>query len=262
MTSIVCGLCGGPLSVAFATTDRNRHVSHATFTYYRCDICGTLRLAPVPNDLDHYYPAEYYDVPNNLAELRAFQPPERYKVEILQRFAPTGRLVEIGPGIGAFATVAQSVGYETSVIEMDAGCCQFLRAVAGLEVHETADPAGALATHGPFDVIAMWHVIEHLRNPREVLAAAASALRPGGVVALAAPNPNSLQFRIFRSSWAHVDAPRHLFLIPIGALVGIARELGLHGSATARLLETRAPSVGTCSDGASRSRGSCEGSAR
>ncbi len=89
-------------------------------------------------------------------------------------------MIEIGPAIGGFAVHASDAGYETSVIEMDPECCRFLRDVIGIEVHETADPAPALREHGPFDVIAMWQVLEHLADPREVLGAAAEALAPGG----------------------------------------------------------------------------------
>jgi 2-polyprenyl-3-methyl-5-hydroxy-6-metoxy-1,4-benzoquinol methylase len=222
-----CVICGAESTVAFVTADRNRRLSTARFTYQRCEGCGTLSLAPVPVDLSRYYPPEYYVLPRSRAELLASAGPERYKLDIVGRFVPAGRLVEIGPAVGGFAVVAQEAGYETSAIEMDAACCEFLRTEVGIAVHETADPTAALAAHGPFEVIAMWHVIEHLENPREALAAAAAALQPGGVLALAAPNPDALQFRVLRSRWTHIDAPRHLVLVPISTLEALALELGL-----------------------------------
>jgi SAM-dependent methyltransferase len=215
------------MTVAFATPDRNRRVSQKRFCYYRCGSCGTLALVPAPADLDRYYPVEYYAFPSDRRELLVAAEGERYKLEIVSRFAPLGRLVEIGPSVGGFAALAQEAGYDTSAIEMDSACCRFLRETVGIVVYETAAPASALAAHGPFDVVAMWHVIEHLPDPRGALAAAASSLRPGGVLVLAAPNPNAFQFRVFGSRWTHVDAPRHLFLIPSKALIGIARNLGL-----------------------------------
>ncbi len=227
MTLGTCAICGGATAFAFATTDRNRRLSLERFDYDRCTACGTLALVSVPDDLDRYYPAEYYALPHDRDELLAAATPERYKLDIVRRFVPAGRLVEIGPAVGAFAVVAQESGYETSAIEMDADCCRFLRESVGIEVHETADPAGALAAFGPFDVIAMWQVTEHLPNPREVLAAAAAALRPGGVLALAVPNPDALQFRVFGSRWTHVDAPRHLFLISAMTMIRIGSQIGL-----------------------------------
>jgi 2-polyprenyl-3-methyl-5-hydroxy-6-metoxy-1,4-benzoquinol methylase len=186
-----------------------------------------LALASVPDDLERYYPPEYYVLPASRDELLASAGPERYKLDIVRRFVAEGRLVEIGPAVGSFAVVAQEAGYETSAVEMDAACCRFLRSVVGIPVHETDNPSAALAAHGPFDVVAMWHVIEHLENPREVLAAAAGSLRPGGVLALAAPNPAAFQLRVLGSRWTHVDAPRHLVMVPIATLERLASELEL-----------------------------------
>jgi 2-polyprenyl-3-methyl-5-hydroxy-6-metoxy-1,4-benzoquinol methylase len=212
---------------AFTATDRNRRLSDESFGYQRCRQCHTLELSPVPEDLSRYYPAEYYSLPQTRAEFAITAAPERYKLDLLRPVAPGGRLVEIGPAIGGFAVHADAAGYEVSAIEMDPHCCRFLREVVGIEVFETADPVPALREHGPFDVIAMWQVLEHLPDPRQVLEAAAAALSRGGVLAIAAPNPQALQFRCFGARWTHVDAPRHLTLIPSLTLVSIGEELGL-----------------------------------
>lgn len=230
-------MCGSRTTVAFVATDRNRRISAERFSYRRCVTCRTLSIVPQPEDISRYYPSEYYHLPTDRRELLAGAEPEQYKLDIIRRFVAGGRLVEIGPAIGGFTVLAQEAGYSTSAIEMDSACCQFLRKVVGVEVHETADPISALAAHGPFDVVAMWHVIEHLRNPRQVLAAAAAALRPGGVVVLGAPNPDAFQFRIFGSRWTHVDAPRHFFLIPVDTLASAGRTAGLELG----LLTTRDP---------------------
>ncbi len=227
MTGARCVVCGAPTTPAFHTTDRNRRLSAESFSYRRCRQCQTLELSPVPDELGRYYPPEYYSLPQTREELALVAASERYKLDLLAPVAPRGRLIEIGPAIGAFAVHASDAGYETSVIEMDPECCRFLRDVIGIEVHETADPAPALREHGPFDVIAMWQVLEHLADPREVLGAAADALAPGGVLAIAVPNPDALQFRVFGARWTHVDAPRHLSLITSQTLVSVGANLGL-----------------------------------
>ena len=217
MTCAITCLFAPPTAPSFATTDRNRHLSEERFRYCRCDRCGTFSLAGIPADLDRYYPTEYYAIPSSREWLTANARHEQYKLDIIRRFVVDGRLVEIGPAVGAFSLAAQEAGFDTSAIEMDAACCEFLRSVVGIRVQETDDPVAALAATGPFDVVAMWHVIEHLPNPRAVLSAAIAALRPGGIVALAAPNPAAFQFRLWRGRWTHVDAPRHLSLMPMQA---------------------------------------------
>lgn len=77
----------------------------------------------------------------------------------------------------------------------------------------------------------MWHVLEHLANPAAVFEALAEKLEPGGVMALGVPNPSSLQFRLLRARWAHLDAPRHLCLIPPDALIDRGEQLGLRNVA-------------------------------
>ncbi len=227
MTAVACALCGRPSTSAFVTPDRNRRVSAEQFTYYRCSVCGTLSLRPVPLDLERYYPSAYYTLPRTRGDLLGLIGSEQYKLDIVGGFVASGRLVEIGPAGGGFVAAALQAGYEASVIEMDGECCRTMRNMLGIEAHETDDPGSALSAHGPFDVVAMWHAIEHLPHPRDVLVAAATALAPGGVIAVATPNPDAFQFSLFGTRWTHVDAPRHLALIPAKTLAGVGRDLGL-----------------------------------
>jgi hypothetical protein len=79
----------------------------------------------------------------------------------------------------------------------------------------------------PYDAIALWHVLEHLPDPWETLEAAAATLSPTGVLVLAAPNPKAMQFSLFKRYWTHLDAPRHLQLIPLPTLRERALSWGL-----------------------------------
>ena len=62
-----------------------------------------------------------------------------------------------------------------------------------------------------FDVVSIWHVLEHVRNPSTTLRTIARILKPGGVLALAVPNYSSLQRILFGRHWFHLDCPRHLY---------------------------------------------------
>jgi 2-polyprenyl-3-methyl-5-hydroxy-6-metoxy-1,4-benzoquinol methylase len=223
-----CPHCGAAADLRLTAQDRNRRLSAERFHYWECERCGVIFLSPVPEDIGRFYPSDYYRLPASRDELiRVSRPHEAYKVDLLRSLAPAGRLVEVGPGIGGFAALARDAGYDVEVIEMDAGASAFLRDVVGVNVHETDDAAGTLRREGPFDAVAMWHVIEHLPDPFDALRAVSEALAPGGVALIAAPNPEALQLRLFGSRWTHLDAPRHLFLIPIQTLVEAAGALGL-----------------------------------
>lgn len=208
------------------TSDRNRGIGDRRFEYRRCDACGTTSLADVPADLADYYPDEYYVLPS-LEEQRAIARGEAYRMGFVAPHASGGQLTEVGPGTGVFAVQAQDAGFDTVAIEMDERASRYLRDVIGIRVITSDEPERVLETLAPSRVVALWHVLEHLPRPRECLEAAAGNLEPGGVLVVAVPNPHSLGFRILRGRWPHVDAPRHLCLIPAPTLVERLGALGL-----------------------------------
>src|SRR5439155_4599400 len=128
-------------------------------------------------------------------------------------------LIEIGAGTGAFAVTAEAAGFDVTAIEMSEQCCRYLTEREGIEAICTDRPLDALSSLAPARAIVLWHVMEHLPNPAEVLERVAERLEPEGVLAIAVPNARSLQFRLLRSRWAHLDAPRHLSLTPADAVV-------------------------------------------
>jgi SAM-dependent methyltransferase len=110
---------------------------------------------------------------------------------------------------------------------MDPACCEFLEKRIGIRAICRADEAEAIEDAAVPDVIAAWHVLEHLRDPWTFLESAARRLAPGGVLVLALPNPHSLQFRLLGRYWTHIDAPRHLHLVPPQVLAAKLEALGL-----------------------------------
>ena len=222
----VCPLCRGVAELAFVASDRNREVTAQPFRYRRCLVCGAFSLVDVPLDLGQFYPSDYYGV-RDVAELDERGWIETHKIARVRAHVPAGRLIEIGPGGGGFAHAARRAGYDVSVIEMDEAVSRNLREVVGLDTVTSCEPAVALSEQRTADVIAMWHVIEHLPNPWEVVAAASERLRPGGALVISAPNPESLQFRLLKARWAHLDAPRHVVLLPLSLLIARCAAVGL-----------------------------------
>jgi SAM-dependent methyltransferase len=226
MSAAACPLCGGAAARAFSASDLNRGAGDERFEYARCQVCGSWFLISPPEDLSPYYPQEYYELPSaqELDRLALSQAPV---VEMLLARAGRGRLLEIGPGEGVFARAARNAGFDVTAIEMDARACEHLREVAEVEAINSAHPEDAIATLPPSRAIVMWHVIEHLRRPWEVIERAACNLEAGGLLAIATPNPRAAQFKLLGRRWAHLDAPRHLFLIPEVTLARRCEELGL-----------------------------------
>ncbi|HSD61238.1 MAG TPA: class I SAM-dependent methyltransferase [Burkholderiales bacterium] len=218
--------CGGTEAPLFTVSDRNRRIGSREFSYLRCAKCGLIRLGDAPEDLALYYPQEYYELPR-IEELAAAASRDRCKIDTVQRFTRPGRLLEIGPAYGTFAYQARQAGFAVDAIEMDERCCGYLRSVVGVNAVCSAAPQEALQAMAPHDVIALWHVIEHLPDPFALLRATAANLAPGGILVIATPNPDAWQFGVMGADWPHVDAPRHLYLLPAGMLTEHASAAGL-----------------------------------
>jgi hypothetical protein len=221
-----CPLCRFSAQRLLETHDYNRRVSDMPFTYFRCQKCGLIFLSPVPENLSDYYPPVYYRIPKR-EELAARAEIERYKIELVKRFMPVGRLLEIGPSYGAFATLAKQAGFDYQGLEMDADCCNFLREIVGVKAIQTRNAAETLTRANDCDGIVLWQSIEHIPNAWDVISAAAKKVVRGGILLVATPNPLSLQLRVLGRYWAHVDAPRHVLLIPPEVLISKLHQEGM-----------------------------------
>jgi 2-polyprenyl-3-methyl-5-hydroxy-6-metoxy-1,4-benzoquinol methylase len=225
-SQVVCRLCGGPSTAAFVVGDRNRGLGRDRFEYRRCDACGVIAIAEIPGDLGRYYAADGY---GSAAEQlsRELWGREEAKLALVRELVQAGHMVEIGPGPGLFTRVAQASGFEVTALEMDGRYCRELAEKLGVRAICTDRPEDVLATLRVSSAVVMWHAIEHVARPWELLRRSVENLAPGGVVALSTPNPDSLQFWLLGRYWTHVDAPRHLQLIPLAALRRKLAELGM-----------------------------------
>jgi 2-polyprenyl-3-methyl-5-hydroxy-6-metoxy-1,4-benzoquinol methylase len=221
-----CPFCESSASTLYAATDENRKISKDIFHYAQCSSCESIYLLNAPSDLGRYYGDSYYAIPN-LSDLQKLANKDRNKILTVQKFARSGRLLEVGPAFGVFALQAKQAGFTVDVIEMDARCCSHLRDSVQVNVTQSNDPTTALVNMPIHDVIALWHVFEHLPNPLQFLRAAAANLKPGGHLVIAMPNLLAWQFARMGRHWPHLDAPRHLNFIKEAALSRHAKALGL-----------------------------------
>lgn len=213
---ISCPNCRQVVSdIKFISNDYNRRISSDEFIHMECGGCGVITIANPPKDLSQYYPNTYHHPHKDINVLKGNAFHESYKIDIVKKFKNSGELLEIGPSYGAFTYLASQSGFSVTAIEMDKECCNFLKTVVDIDVIESSEPENALKElNKKFDVICLWHVIEHLPNPFQVLSAMFSSLKEGGIIVLAAPNPDAYQFKLMGKYWPHVDAPRHLYLLP------------------------------------------------
>jgi len=130
----------------------------------------------------------------------------------IERVAPRGRLLEIG-GDGQFLRRAAANGWSVTGVQPDAAACATASALYGLELI-----AATLGEVGfpdrSFDVVTMFHVIEHVPAPRALFNEVFRVLRPGGLLFAETPNIDTIWFRVLGPRWRQLIPDHYWFFSP------------------------------------------------
>ncbi|HEY1343094.1 MAG TPA: class I SAM-dependent methyltransferase [Bryobacteraceae bacterium] len=216
-----CLVCGSSRAAPlFTASDRLYHTTAKQFAVVRCGDCGLVRLdpPPPPEELRHYYPHNYWFVPDSSAAGRMEEAYRRLVLRdhvtfveaALHRSRAEGPLLDIGCGGGLFLGMMRERGFRVVGLDFSAEA-----AAIAWKRHQAPAVCGmledGLLRAGAFGGITMFHVLEHLYDPRAYLAAARDLLQTDGRLIVQVPNAASWQFRLLGRSWNGVDVPRHLF---------------------------------------------------
>ena len=142
---------------------------------------------------------------------------------------PPGRVLDLGCGNGDFLRHLRRLGWEVQGLEVSAEAAGLARA-KGIPVHR-GDLGSASYPDRSFDVVTLWHVVEHLPRPLPELAEVRRILRDDGLLVVEVPNSDCLTFRLCGTAWRQLDVPRHLQHFTRGTL---ERALADTGFATVR----------------------------
>jgi len=169
---------------------------------------------PEAKDLSKYYESDEYishtDTKKGivsflyqLVKKRALQK----KIKLISSLnCGTGTLLDIGAGTGAFLKIAKLNGWEISGVEPNKNARDLALKKEIVLKKGIEDFKGKT-----FDVITLWHVLEHLPNLEETIAKIEALLNPGGTLIVAVPNYKSFDANYYKSNWAAYDVPRHLW---------------------------------------------------
>jgi 2-polyprenyl-3-methyl-5-hydroxy-6-metoxy-1,4-benzoquinol methylase len=124
-------------------------------------------------------------------------------------FRAPGRLLDFGCGAGEFLKQMRDYGWNVEGLDLSPGIVDALRQRGKFRTHLGTLPHPDISP-ASFDAITMWHSLEHVPYPHEVLRAASDALRRRGVLAVTVPNFASWSFRQFQDHWTGLALPRHL----------------------------------------------------
>ena len=173
-----------------------------------------LVTSPVPIDLENYYKSEDYishtDSKKSLFD-RVYQTVRTYtlnkKVSLLNSFNTEEKTVlDIGAGTGDFLLACEKSGWNVIGIEPNKDA-RNIALKKEIKLHQELKDVSNLK----FDVITLWHVLEHVPNLKEYLSQIKKLLKPNGVLVIAVPNYKSYDAIYYKEFWAAFDVPRHLW---------------------------------------------------
>lgn len=131
----------------------------------------------------------------------------RDKVNLITKLQPQkGMLLDIGAGTGDFLQEAKNQNWNGTGIEPS----EKAKSIAITKGVLFAADLVSLEDHS-FDVITMWHVLEHVPDLEKQIQELKRLLKPSGTIVIAVPNYKSFDAQHYGKFWAAYDVPRHLW---------------------------------------------------
>ena len=192
-------------------------LSQETFAVLQCDHCGLLFTDPRP-DAEHigaYYESDEYlshqenkkgFVPKIYERVKTINLKNKRKMAL--QGITSGRSLDIGCGVGDFLRVVKDSGWEVAGIEPSVTAQSI--AAKRLGFTPLAPSEASTLADASFDVITMWHVLEHVDDLHGQVDSLVRLLKPGGRLVIALPNYQSYDATFYQAHWAAWDVPRHL----------------------------------------------------
>ena len=193
------------------------------------------KTEPIPEKLGIYYQSEEYishtDSKKTFIE-KIYQYVKKYmlqkKIDLIHKYTKNkGKILDIGAGTGDFLKIAQENGWKITGIEPEK------------KARNRAGEKGVLLEENQekiddkYDVITMWHVLEHIPDLENQIIFLKNHLTDNGILVIAVPNYKSKDAQIYKQFWAAFDVPRHIWHFSKKSIQLIFEEKGFN------LIETK-----------------------
>lgn len=215
LESVTCNLC--------SSDDAEVYLQAKGWTLVRCNHCGLVYVnpRPFPDELPELYDSVYFnetissdtsDLPTDKSEIETRIISQTLRVQQVKQYAhPPGRLLDVGCGPGFFLACAAREGWNVYGLDISQWAVDYAQKYLSLEVQQgKITQATTLYAHR-FDVITMFHLLEHLPNPLEALRAIKQALREEGIIVVTVPNIGGFEARYYGKEWRGLSIPYHLY---------------------------------------------------
>ena len=211
-----CPVCGENSFKPFLVC-KDYLVSEQNFAIQQCQTCSFRLTNPRPgaDSIGAYYKSEQYVSHNDKSSglvNAAYRLVRKYTLQsklnlINELNGRRGKILDVGCGTGAFLGSCQKGGWQVTGVEPDPEA----RTVAANKLGADVKPdLKALIEMQPFDIISLWHVLEHIPDLNESITILHKLLANQGTLLIAVPNSDSYDAQHFKQFWAAYDVPRHL----------------------------------------------------
>jgi len=227
-----CPLCKSGLFLNHKEV-KDHAVSKEVFLLCQCSNCKLIFTNPRPDieSINKYYESEDYishqnkstNITNILYKIvRTIT--VRNKVSLINRINPSkGKLLDIGCGTGFFLQEASKKKWRVTGIEPNV-VARNLSLEKNIKVYESLE---SIKKDKKFDVITLFHVLEHIHDLRKTSKKLIKHLKNYGTLIIAVPNQKSFDTNFYGKNWAGFDVPRHLYHFDQSSMEQYAEEMGL-----------------------------------
>ena len=163
-------------------------------------------------------PKSSLDIIYSLVQMIMF----RYKLFLIRIYLKGNKILDYGAGSGKFAAYLSNKNFKTSALEP---YNKEIKNQSLLNINVFKNIAD-IPKSDKYDGITLWHVLEHLANPEQVLSKIHNLLNKNGVLMIAVPNINSLDSGHYNSYWAALDVPRHIWHFTSKGIISLVESRG------------------------------------
>jgi len=237
LETVSCNFCGSPAHRDFITAGDDLTGKPGTFRFVRCTRCGLAYQNPrIPLErIGEYYDDDYiahrrrknWGVLTPLFE-RAMNKLDADKDRLVSRYSslgPSSEVLDVGCAVGTFLQRLRR-RYAVRATGVDFKDLSTSPSLNGVDFHCDLFYEARLPDRR-FDLVTMWHFLEHDYDPMRSLRTACRVMAPHGRLVIEVPRLDSRTFRWFGDRWPGLQAPQHTVLFDRDSLLRAVRKAGL-----------------------------------
>ncbi len=228
-----CNLCG--------SADCRQVYRVLDFSIVKCTACHFIYLNPAPIDtpVDIYGESYFrgrerdtdaYNVKGwdylEPDHLRDVEEQSRRRMNAIESFVTGGRILDVGCGMGIFLKEASSRMWEAYGVDVSPFAVHYARETLALRNVRVLDVKSLDFMDGSMDAVTMFHLIEHVLYPKELVDSCHRILRPGGILVVETPDISSGRARRQGINWRFIKIPEHVNYFSLKLLSQLLRERG------------------------------------